>query len=222
MPSGLAKALKQMKARKAHNAGICAEMVTVDCPVLHEIILEVFNDVIKAGQEPPLDWRSSRLVVLFKKGDPALPSNYRPIAILPILYKLFSRMLCGRIKPTIVGQQSVDQAAYRQGFSTEDHLITLTLLLEASSEWNQPMWLGLVDFEKAFDTVEHAPLWSALEELGVQDEYVDLLKTLYREQVSTVLAGEESRSFSLERGVTQGDPELLCCFSPSWKRYSDN
>ena len=115
-------------------------------------------------------------------------------------------MLCARVKPAIVGQQSVDQAAYRQGFSTEDHLITLTLLLEASSEWNLLVWLGLVDFEKAFDTVEHAPLWDALEQLGVQTEYIDLLKTLYHEQASTVLAGEESRAFSLERGVKQGDP----------------
>ena len=145
-------------------------------------------------------------MVLFKKGDPALPSNYRPVAILPILYKLFSRMLCSRIKHTVVGQQSVDQAAYRPGFSTEDHLISLTLLLEACSEWSLPLWLGLVDFEKAFDTVEHAPLWDALEELGVQAEYVDLLKTLYCQQASTVLAGEESRAFDLERGVKQGDP----------------
>ena len=61
------------------------------------------------------------MVVLFKKGDPKLPSNYRPIAILPLLYKLFSRMLCARLEERILGQQSVDQAAYRKGYSTEDH-----------------------------------------------------------------------------------------------------
>ena len=82
--------------------------------------------------------------------------------------------------------------AYRQGFSTEDYLISLALLLEASAEWNVPLWLGLVDFERAFDTVEHAPLWDALEELGVESGYVDLLKTLYRKQASTVLVGEEA------------------------------
>ena len=115
-------------------------------------------------------------------------------------------MLCGRIKQRIIAQQSVDQAAYRQGFSTEDNLLSLTLLLESCDEWNFPLWLGLVDFEKAFDTVEHAPLWNALHELGVQPEYVDLLKDLYRRQESTVLAGKESRPFALERGVKQGDP----------------
>jgi hypothetical protein len=203
----LHEALKQMKPDKAADAqGICAEMISVDCPVLHDLILEVFNDVLKPGSEPPAEWRSSRLVVLFKKGDPTLTSNYRPIAILPILYKLFSRMLCGRIKPAIISQQSVDQAAYRQGFSTEDHLLTLTLLIEACAEWNMSLVLGLVDFEKAFDTVEHTPLWNALAELGVKAEYIDLLKMFYRRQDSTVLAGKESRPFTLERGVKQGDP----------------
>jgi hypothetical protein len=200
-------ALKQMKPGKAADAqGICAEMISVDCPVLHDLILEVFNDVLRPGGEPPAEWRSSRLVVLFKKGDPTLTSNYRPIAILPILYKLFSRMLCGRLKLAITSQQSVDQAAYRQGFSTEDHLLALTLLIEAAAEWNMPLVLGLVDFEKAFDTVEHDSLWRALAEIGIKAEYIDLLKMLYGRQQSTVLAGTESRSFILERGVKQGDP----------------
>ena len=168
-PEELADALKQMKSGKAGDAGmIFAEMIKVDCPVLHAIILDVFNDILQPGHQTPPEWRLSRLVVIFKKGDPAMPANYRPIAILPILYKVFSRMLCARLKCTIIGQQSVDQAAYRQGFSTEDHLLCVTLLLERSSEWNAPVWLGLVDFEKAFDTVEHSTLWCALCELGVQ------------------------------------------------------
>ena len=115
-------------------------------------------------------------------------------------------MLCARLKPTIISQQSVDQAAYREGYSTEDHLITITLLLESCGEWNVSLCLGLVDFEKAFDTVEHGPLWQALEELGVAAEYIDFIKVLYREQESTVLAGKESRAFPSERGVKQGDP----------------
>jgi len=103
-------------------------------------------------------------------------------------------------------EQSVDQAAYRQGFSTEDHLLSTTLLFEQCSEWSVDVWLGLVDFEKAFDTVEHEPLWEALVELGIQPAYVNLLKIMYSSQLATVASGAESRSFNLERGVKQGDP----------------
>ena len=141
-----------------------------------------------------------------KKGDPKLPANYRPIAILPILYKLFSRMLCVRLNDAMISRQSVDQAAYRKGFSTEDHLLCTTLLVEQCNEWNIETWLGLVDFEKAFDTVEHDPLWDALTELGVNQSYINILKMLYGHQEAEVAVGTKSRLFTLERGVKQGDP----------------
>ena len=154
----------------------------------------------------PDDWMHTRLIVIFKKGDPKLPANYRPIALLPILYKLFSRMLCVRIQPDLLRAQSVDQAAYRPGFSTEDHLLSVTLMLEKCHEWNIELWVCLVDFEKAFDTVEHATLWKVLEDHEVHSAYVDLLKVLYNGQTATVMAGCRSRKFSLQRGVKQGDP----------------
>ena len=42
--------------------------------------------------------------------DAKQPKNYRPIAILLILYKLFSKVLCTRMQDTLIKAQSVDQA----------------------------------------------------------------------------------------------------------------
>ena len=78
-------AIKQMRLGRARDmSGIIAEMIKIDCFLLHEMILDLFNDVLMPGAQPPTEWRKSRLVVIFKKGDPKLPANYRPIAILPI------------------------------------------------------------------------------------------------------------------------------------------
>ena len=192
--------------RSCDKLGITAEMFKVECPLLHQLILDAFNHIMRPTEQAPLDWLQARISVIYKKGDTTLPSNYQPIAILSLLYKLFSRMLCGRLRKTIESQQSIDQAAYRKGFSTEDHLLTLTLLLEASSEWSTEVWIGLIDFEKAFDTVEHEPLWKALAEQGVKKQYIDMLKRVYKQQTATVKAGVESREFSIPKGVWQGDP----------------
>ena len=154
----------------------------------------------------------TKIIVLFKKGDAQLAANYRPVAILSILYKVFSRMLCSRIAPFVMAGQTVEQASYRKGFSTEDHLLAVTLLLEKSSEHNMPVWLALVDFEKAFDTVEHVPLWRVLREQGVPQEYTSLLQFIYRDQEAFVQAGAKSRSFSVGRGVKQGDPTSALLF----------
>ena len=85
------------------------------------------------------------------------------------------------MRDQIIQEQSVDQAAYRKSFSTEDHLLSTTLLMEQCSEWNVEVWLGLGDFEKAFDTVEHDLLWRALAEQAVATPYIDLLKKLYKQ-----------------------------------------
>ena len=68
------------------------------------------------------------------------------------------------------------------------------------------MWLGLIDFEKAFDTVDHRKLWETLATHGVEARYISLLQKLYRSQTASVWAGHESHHFSIERGVKQGDP----------------
>ena len=120
--------------------------------------------------------------------------------ITPILYKLFSRMFCERIQTTLMSQQSSDQAAYRAGYSTEDHLLTVTLMTELCSEWRSELWLGLIDFEKAFDTVEHDVLWEVLKDQGLHSDYIDIIKRLYDGQTAYVQARAASRRFPLLRG----------------------
>ena len=200
-------ALRHLKSGRSHDgAGIAAEMLKHGGDSLLDKVLKLFNEVAAPDGEVPETWKHTRLVVLFKKGDPKLPKNYRPIAILPVLYKLFSRMLCNRIQSTIFDFQSPDQAAYRPGFSTADHLLSLTLLLESAREWQQDLWLGLVDFEKAFDKVDHTALWKALDVAGVDGAYAHMLRKLYAGQMASVSAGVKSRQFSLQQGVKQGDP----------------
>ena len=111
--------------------------------------------------------------------------------------------------------------------STCDHLLALTLLLGKSKEWGNEVWVCLVDFEKAFDTVAHEKLWATLRTMGVTENYTRLLHKLYSNQTASVFAGTESRSFSLNRGVKQGDPisSLLflavmeACFRPLKEKW---
>ena len=209
----LEHALASMKnGRCRDESGLVAEMLKSGGDVMHTCIKELFNDVLQCDKPSPASWSTNRLIVLFKKGEPELPKNYRPIAILPILYKLFARILCNRVQPAIIGAQSPDQAADRKGYSAEDHLLTLTLLFEKCMEWNQEIWFGLVDFEKAFDTVEHGALWNVLRGFGVDECYIHLLMKLYRDQTGVVSAGTDSRRFSISRGVKQGDPVSALLF----------
>ena len=128
-------ALHRMKRRKAmDDNGICAEFLKDAPECFLQLVLQLFNDVLFSSCAPPDVWRRTRLTVIYKKGDAESVSNYRPIAIISVLYKLFSRIICDRISKILLPQQSPEQAAYRPGFSTVDHLLSMTLLQEKSTE----------------------------------------------------------------------------------------
>jgi len=64
-------------------------------------------------------------------------------------------------------QQSTDQAGFRRNFCTNDHLFTTMMIQEIAQEWQIPVWTATLDFKKAFDTVSHDTLWTALTEQNV-------------------------------------------------------
>ena len=69
-----------------------------------------------------------------------------------------------------------------------------------------PLYIGTIDFTKAFDRIKHSAIWSSLQFYGVKPAYVRLLQRLYRQQEGTVLTDKESDAFPIKRGTKQGDP----------------
>ncbi|KAE9418638.1 hypothetical protein Angca_008832, partial [Angiostrongylus cantonensis] len=98
----------------------------------------------------PTQWKASK-TTLFKKGDLHDIGNYRPICLLSVVYKLFTRVFLKRIDRTLDEGQPCEQAGFRKGFSTMDHIHTLTRLIEVSREYKRPLCLTFIDLEKAFD-----------------------------------------------------------------------
>ena len=145
----LEKAIDQLKAGKAKdNSGLIAEMIECGGDQLTFVLLGMYNEILKHDGEPPTTWKKTLITVLYKAGNPEIPSNYRPIACIPLLYKLFSRMLYNRLETVLDPQQSPAQAGFRRGFCTEDHLFTLTSIQEKAEEWSHDIWIAALDFKK--------------------------------------------------------------------------
>ena len=197
---------KTANGKSADSKGVVMELLKHSGDDFLEIVAQVFTDILDPVSEIPEYWKQTRLKVLFKKGDPQLPDNYRPISILPILYKLFSKVLCARIKGILIAQQSVDQAGFRPGFACDDHLFVITIITEMFAEFRQPLLIVAVDFRKAFDSINHADLWSALIDQGVSKTYVHFLRKLYSGQSGVVQTDCVSKKFGIGRGTRQGDP----------------
>ena len=105
---------------------------------------------------------NANIIILNKKGDKEDIKNYRPISLLSILYKLFTKVLINRLQSQLDSSLSREQAGFRSGYSTMDHLQVGRELIERCNEYEIPLCLGFVDYEKAFDTVNHEILVTKL------------------------------------------------------------
>ena len=140
--------------------------------------------------------------MLPKPGDASVASNWRPIAILKVTYKIFSKMLCSRLQPLLESYQSPDQVGFRPHRGTDHAFAVFDTICGKSVEWNCNLWFASLDLKKAFDRMEHNALFAALAKQGVESSYLQLLKTLYLGQTGSV---HGSRRFRITRGVKQGD-----------------
>ena len=203
----LTQALKSLKRNRcADTTGIRAEMLKEGGQHLLRKLLELYNVILTENRELPASWKHSVISVIHKSGDVTQPQNYRPISIIPMLYKLFSKLLYRRLYPILDAAQSRDQAGFRGSFSTIDHMFVFSMLHEKSEEFNLNTWVAAIDFKKAFDSISQHYLWDALEEQNVPHGYIRILRNLYSGQTAQVKTDALSRNFEMHRGTKQGDP----------------
>ncbi|KAK6763685.1 hypothetical protein RB195_024129 [Necator americanus] len=126
----------------------------------------------------PKQWKTSK-TVLYKKGDTHDIGNYRPTCLLSVIYKLFTRVILNRIEKVLDEGQPCEQAGFRKGFSTIDHIHTVSKLIKVSREYKMPICLTFIDLKKAFDSVETEAVVEALDNQGVPTQYIKVLRELY-------------------------------------------
>ena len=108
----LQDALKHLRRNKcADSNGIVAECFVHGSLELHEHLLRIFNSMLVDGHVEER-WKQTTFSMIPKTGDPANPGNWRPLAILNITYKIFTRMVYKRVKPILDTQQSKDQIGF--------------------------------------------------------------------------------------------------------------
>ena len=198
-------ALSKMKEGKASGSDeLVVDFLKVAEDEVIGPIANVFTRILES-QEIPEDWKTGTVILLHKKGDRSNLKNYRPITLLPHLYKLFTKTVCNRITKTLDENQGVEQAGFRKNFSTIDHIHTVRQIIEKSNEYSKPLCLGFIDFEKAFDSVEHKSVFEAIEKQGVDVQYINILKKIYKETNAVIKMEGESKPFQVRKGVRQGD-----------------
>ena len=71
------------------------------------------------------------------------------------------------------------QAGFRKGRGTRDQIANIHWILEKAREFQKNIHFCFIDYTKAFDYVDHNKLWKTLQEMGIQDHLICLLRNLY-------------------------------------------
>ena len=96
------------------------------------------------------------------------------------------------------------QAGFRKGRGTRDQIANICWIIEKATEVQKNIYFCFVDYDKAFDCVDHNKLWKILQEMGIPDHLTCLLRNLYAGQEATVRTRHGRTAwFQIGKGVHQ-------------------
>ena len=170
-------------------------------------------------KEWPTDWMKSVYVPIYQKGDKQECGNYRTIALSSHASKVLLRIIQRRLEVFIIPELPIEQAGFRRGRGTRDHIANLRWMMEKAREHQRDLYMCFVDYNKAFDCVDHEILWVILRDMGVPVHLIVLLRRLCTNQEATVTTEfGETDNIDIVKGVRQG-----CILSPLlFNIYAEN
>ncbi|OWZ15270.1 reverse transcriptase [Phytophthora megakarya] len=155
----------------------------------------------------PVSFLQADIFCIKKNGDGGNPLNYRPLALLNTDYKILTRLLTSIICPTLEKRISLQQNGFVPGrdiHDTIDYFLAAKRVAATSSEHRNALAL-LLDFAKAYDSLERDFLYQARRRHGYPEHFVTVIKSLHTGTTVRFLAnGEHSRTLTVTRGIRQG------------------
>ena len=121
----------------------------------------------------------ARITPIYKKGEKTNPSNYRPIASLPPLSKIYERGIANRLNSFFDKFNVIhaSQFGFQKGKSTSDAIHHLTDYIYSSLNDKKAVLNVQIDLRKAFDTVDQVLLLHKLYQYGIRGTALSLLKS---------------------------------------------
>ena len=195
------------KNKTPGNDGLTAEFYLAFWPILGKHLVACFNYAHDHG-ELSNSQKQAVITLLEKKGrDKRFIKNWRPISLINVDTKIASKSLAKHLEPILPDLIHYNQNANIKGRSIFDAVRTIDDVIDYTKRADIAGILITIDFEKAFDSLNHKYLLKVLQAFNFGSSFVQWIRTFYSNAFSCVINnGFTSNYFSINQGVRQGGP----------------
>ena len=152
----------------------------------------IFEKCAALGKTPA-QWKMSKIIPLFKKGDPLNPENYRPIANLNHLGKIYEKLILKRVW-AMMGDSlpSNHQHGFRPQHSTETATTSIFAIINRLFERKKKVILVTLDMSAAFDLLDKSILIPKLRAHGFPERVIAIYNDFLNDRRAVVQVGENN------------------------------
>ena len=169
-------------------------------------ITNIINNCITTNSFPKM-WKIARISPIPKIKAPTKPSDYRPISVLPVISKVFERIILNQVKQFIDKHEVYQstQSGYRKGHSCITVLLKLRDDIQCALNSSEVAIALFADYSKAFDTIRYDILLKKLNELGFSSSFIHLINSYLTDRYQFVqIEDKKSALAQVTCGVPQG------------------
>ena len=162
----------------------------------------------------PNQWLRAKVIPLFKKGDPQIPSNYRPISLLTSIYKVLASYATHVITFLTLEHSLLSSSPFGglPNHRCTDHIFSMISNLSTDPD----LYHLYLDLNKAFNSVPHQALFQILRNYNFPPLIITLIQQLYSYPADLASVNNHTLHEAMStRGLRQGcplSPILFCLF----------
>lgn len=199
--------IKELNPNKAPGHDLITGKLIKELPIRAKyVIQQLFNAILKTSHYPST-WKLAKIIMIPKPGkDKTQIKSYRPISLLPILSKLFEKLLLEKIHPHLNQNNIIPQHqfGFRHKHSTIEQVHRITNCIKKALDERKYCTGVFLDIAQAFDKVWHEGLISKINKVLPQKFHKILESYLTNRKFKVSYTNYTTGEFPIAAGVPQG------------------
>ena len=174
--------------------------------IVAETLAQIWNEEVIKNKKFAVGLKVADIIPLHKKLETINKENYRPVSLLPVVSKIFERLMLKQMKPFIESFLSKWLCGYRKGYNAQYALVAMVERLKKCLDENGGIYGAvLMDLSKAFDTINHELLIAKLDAYGFGDSALQIVFSYISDRWQRTKVNSSFSSWErLLTGVPQG------------------